>query len=299
MAWIKTGVLAIIQGLTEFLPVSSDGHLAIGTHLFNRYAHSTESLTDDFFYIVALHVGTLAAIVAYHRRAAIDGAAGLLLDSKAVPPAFQRWSVFRAGMLAFVAMLPALPVGLFLKDSIEALFGSTRAAAIGFLITAAELLVVARLPDGKKTLRETTWLDALLIGVGQTFAVLPGVSRSGTTIAIALSLGFSRAWAVGFSLLIAVPAILGGAVLELKDAEFDSITMDRWIQIVLGMILAGIVGYGAIVWLTRVVAKGRLWHFSVYLIVIAVAVLLGLGDGRNQVGREKTDGANPPQSYAP
>lgn len=299
MSWLKTLILAIVQGLTEFLPVSSDGHLSIVNHLLNRFTPASGSISDDFFYVVALHVGTLGAIAVYYRRVALEGAAGLLLDSTDAPADRRRPAVVRAGLLAIVATLPAVPVGLFLKDSIEHLFGSTRAAGVGFLITAVELLLVARLPQGRKTLAETTWLDALLIGIGQTIAVLPGVSRSGTTIAVALALGFSRAWAVGFSLLIAVPAILGGAILELKDADLTTMTAERWLHVGVGTIVAGLIGYVAIAWLTRLVSRGRLWYFSVYLLVLGLLVLFGLREGAETRASEAVDGTFPTSHAAP
>lgn len=291
MSWLKTVVLAVVQGLTEFLPVSSDGHLTVATYLLNRFEPARQSHGDDFFYMIALHVGTLAAILISYRRIAAEGAAGLLADDPGLPSDRRRTAVVRAGLLACVAVLPLVPVA-FLKDSIEGLFGSPRAAAVGFLITAVELLLVARLPEGRKGLAETTWLAALLIGVGQAFAVLPGVSRSGSTIAIALALGLKRSWAVGFSLLIAVPAILGGAAFELLDLEPAALGHQQWTRIAVGTILAGVIGYGAIVWLTRVVARGRLWYFSVYLLVLALVVYLGAGVGSQSPTPEGADAAS-------
>ncbi len=106
------------------------------------------------------------------------------------------------------------------------------------------------------------------------FAPLPGVSRSGLTIAAALMLGLSRTWAVGFSLLIAVPAILGAAVWELRHPERLASSPDRAAQAVAATVLAGVVGYFAIIWLTKIVRSGRIWWFAIYLIVLAVAVLM-------------------------
>ena len=177
-----------------------------------------------------LHLGTLAAILVYYRRVIAHGLRGLL-GATDVPAGFRRAAVVRVGLLAAVATSPLIPLALFLKKWIEETFESTAAAGIGFLITAAVLLAdgLAEPPRGTKGPAETTWLDALLIGIAQMFAPLPGVSRSGLTIAAALALGLSRTWAVGFSLLIAVPAILGAAVFELKDmVEPDALlTPDR------------------------------------------------------------------------
>ena len=169
-------------------------------------------------------------------------------------------------------------------------------AGIGFLITAAVLLLTAWLSrrDGTKGPAETTWLDALLIGIAQMFAPLPGVSRSGMTIAAALALGLSRTWAVGFSLLIAVPAILGAVVKEMKDmvdAHAALPTADYAAQAIAATIVAGLVGYAAITWLVRVVRSGRIWYFSVYLIVVGVLVLaVAIHGGSANDGRSTFSG---------
>jgi undecaprenyl-diphosphatase len=202
------------------------------------------------------------------------GARGLL-GSNEVPPEYRRAPVIRVGILAFIATLPLIPLALFLKKRIEATFEGLTPAGIGFLVTATILiltLVLDRRKPGKGP-AETTWLDALLIGVAQMFAPLPGVSRSGLTVAAALALGLSRSWAVGFSLLIAVPAILGAAVFEIKKVDPDTLTAARIEQTVAAAIVAGLVGYGAIIWLVKIVRSGRLWYFSVYLIALGAAIL--------------------------
>jgi undecaprenyl-diphosphatase len=281
MEWLKALVLGAVQGVTEFLPVSSDGHLLLTEKLFEWWTGRATSGEENLFFFVMLHLGTLAAIVVYYRAVAVTGAKGLL-GSEAVPPSYRRGAVVRTGLLAAVATTPLIPLALFLKKRIEATFEGTTAAGVGFLITAFVLLVTAWLqrPDEKgKGAAETTWLDALLIGLAQMLAPLPGVSRSGLTVAAALGLGLSRAWAVGFSLLIAVPAILGATVLEVRKVAPSTLTTDRVAQTLSAMVLAGVVGYGAIIWLVKVVRSGRMWYFSVYLIVLGTAVLLASAAG--------------------
>src|SRR5207249_601322 len=124
--------------------------------------------------------------------------------------------------------------------------------------------------DGTKGPAEMTWLDALIIGVAQMFAPLPGVSRSGLTIAAGLALGLSRTWAVGFSLLIAVPAVLGAVVFELRHVNPALLTPDRVTPVIAAMALAGVVGYFAILWLFQIVRSGHIWYFSVYLVVLGI-----------------------------
>ena len=199
------------------------------------------------------------------------------MGAEDVAPTYKRNAVIRTILLSGVATTPLIPLALFLKKYIDAAFGSTAAAGIGFLITAGVLLITMKLQsrgeEGKGPL-ETTWLDALLIGIAQMFAPLPGVSRSGLTIATGLSLGLSRAWAVGFSLLIAIPAILGAAVMEVRKVDTATLTPDRIGQTLAAAILAGIVGYGAIIWLVKIVRSGRMWYFSVYLVVLGIGVLI-------------------------
>jgi undecaprenyl-diphosphatase len=275
MEWLETLVLGLVQGLTEFLPISSDGHLLITQKLFAWLRGYGRSGAENLFFDVMLHVGTLAAIVIYYRPVIKTGARGLL-GSTDVPPAYRRAAVIRVGLLAVVATLPLIPLKLFLKDLIDQTFESAAAAGIGFLITAAVLSLTARLSGGDKGPLEMSWLDALLIGIAQMFAPLPGVSRSGLTVATALARGLSRSWAVGFSLLIAVPAISGAAFFEIVKVlklKPDTLTPDRVAQTVAATVLAGVIGYGAIIWLVKIVRAGRLWYFSVYLIVLAPLVL--------------------------
>jgi undecaprenyl-diphosphatase len=275
MEWFESLILGAVQGLTEFLPISSDGHLAITQQAFAKLTGRERSDAEDFFFDVMLHLGTLTAIVLYYRAVVKTGAKGLL-GSDQVPPEYRRASVIRTGILAFIATLPLVPLKLFVMDWIKQAFHSTTAAGVGFLITAAVLLLTTRLRGGEKGPEQTTWTDALLIGIAQMFAPLPGVSRSGLTVAAALARGLSRSWAVGFSLLIAVPAILGASVSELKDLDPKTLNPDRVTQTVAATVLAGIVGYGAIIWLVKIVRSGRLWYFSVYLIVLGTAVLMAV-----------------------
>ncbi|MGC8639053.1 MAG: undecaprenyl-diphosphate phosphatase, partial [Isosphaeraceae bacterium] len=260
MEWIESLILGVVQGITEFLPVSSDGHLAITQQAFAWLTGHSRSGQEDLFFDIMLHAGTLAAILFSFRSVIVEGARGLLRGDGSVRPGYDRASILRAAVLAMVATSPLVPFALFFKKRLEHMFQSSQAAGVGFLITGLVLLLVSRRlkgTEGAKGLAQTSWLDALLIGIAQMFAPLPGVSRSGLTIASALALGFSRTWSVGFSLLIAVPAICGAVVFELKDVVKDhhalGLTPDRISQTVAATVVAGIVGYFAIIWLIRVV----------------------------------------------
>jgi undecaprenyl-diphosphatase len=274
MEWLESLVLGVVQGITEFLPVSSDGHLLLTQNFFSWLTGVRKTGKENLLFDVILHLGTTAAILVHYRGAIAEGARGLM-GREGARPGFRRAELVRVGLLAAVATTPLIPLALFLKKLIDKTFEGIAYAGVGFLITATVLILTAFLSrrDGTKGPAETTWLDALLIGLAQMFAPLPGVSRSGLTIAAALALGLSRTWAVGFSLMIAVPAIVGANVLHLKDLDASSLSPARVAPAVAGTILAGVVGYFAIVWLTRVVRSGRIWYFAVYLILLGIAVL--------------------------
>jgi undecaprenyl-diphosphatase len=280
MGWLEAIVLGLVQGITEFLPVSSDGHLLLTQSFFAWLTGQSRSGKENLFFDVILHLGTTAAILLYHRKSIVQGGRGLL-GAQDVPAGFARAEVVRVGALAAVATSPLVPFALFFKKPLERTFEGTTVAGYGFLVTAAVLLVTAWLGrrEGARGPAEMHWWHALAIGIAQMFAPLPGVSRSGLTIAAALALGLSRTWAVGFSLLIAVPAILGAAVFEIKDVKPSMLTLDRVGPALAGTVVAAIVGYFAIIWLTRVVRSGRIWCFALYLIVLALVVLSTSGLG--------------------
>lgn len=270
--WIEALVLGLVQGLTEFLPVSSDGHLLITQNLFALLKGFTRPGAENLFFDVMLHLGTVTAILIHYRAVLKTGAKGLL-GSTEVPPEYRRHALIRVALLALTATLPLLPLAL-VKKRIDATFEGWTFVGPGFLVTAAILIVTRFLGKGKpgKGPSETTFVDALLVGVAQMFAPLPGVSRSGLTVAAALTLGLSRSWAVGFSLLISVPAVLGAAVLEIRKVDPATLTPERIQQTIAGTLIAGLVGYGAIIWLVKIVRSGKLWYFSVYLVVLGLAV---------------------------
>ena len=280
MNWIEALCLGIVQGVTEFLPISSDGHLIVAAKVASLFTGVERTEAENVFFFVMLHVGTLAAIVAHYRREALAGLRGLLGSSE-VPDLYRRNPVIRTGILVAIATLVLVPDKLFFMKWMKAAFDSPAAIGIGFWITAAALAVTAsRLSGGDKGPRDTTFLDALLIGVAQAFAPLPGVSRSGLTVAMALALGFRRNWAVQFSLMLAVPAILGAATFEIKDVDKSTLNGQLVAQTIVAAAVAGIIGYAAIVWLVRLVRSGRLWYFSVYLVVLGFVVMLGFSKAR-------------------
>ncbi|MCK9995317.1 MAG: undecaprenyl-diphosphate phosphatase [Candidatus Krumholzibacteria bacterium] len=253
-------LLAVVQGLTEFLPVSSSGHLV----LFQYFLGVREG---DVFFDVLLHVGTLGSILVVYRREILR----LLKFDRAA-----------TGYLVSLAVgtLPAVAVGLLLKSHIEELYHSPLVAAGGLVFTAA-VLFSTRFSRSSQPL-DDPWEPhpvalgrALLIGIAQGFAILPGISRSGSTIAAALWAGLPRAEAARFSFLLSIPAVGGALVLQLMDGQTSS--PGETGRLLLAGLAAFAVGLLAIRWTALAVVQAHFWKFSFYCLFVGVAVLLVLG----------------------
>lgn len=252
-------LLAVVQGLTEFLPVSSSGHLV----LFQHFLGVREG---DIFFDVILHVGTLGSILVVYRREILR-----LLK-------FDRAATGYVVSMA-VGTLPAVVLGLLFKSRIEALFHSPVFAAGGLVLTAG-ILFSTRYSSSSEPLqdpwepRAPALRNALMIGMAQAFAILPGISRSGSTIAAALWAGLPRAEAARFSFLLSIPAVGGALVLQLMDGQNSS--PDETGKLLLAGLVAFAVGLLAIRWTALAVVQAHFWKFSFYCLLVGVAVLLVL-----------------------
>ncbi|MCA9429214.1 MAG: undecaprenyl-diphosphate phosphatase [Candidatus Omnitrophica bacterium] len=265
--------LGFIQGLTEFLPVSSSGHLALSRILLEKFGVSTGGLGHDLFMEVLLHVGTLLVVIGYYRREIgqfLNEWTGLGSAPSTTVPAgvCKSWTLY-----IIVTTLVTAGLAIPMKDQIEAAFHSLNAVGIGLLFTAFILFVSSWASKNRpeSAAKSMNLGFAIIIGLAQFIAVSPGVSRSGTTIAVALLLGLKREQAVTYSFLISIPAILGAALLTAKDVDHVHL-----LGPMIGMVVAMIFGWLALVLLVRLVLQGKLWGFSVYcLIVGSLALLLG------------------------
>ncbi len=288
--WLESLVLGVIQGLTEFLPISSDGHLALGQALFESIRGEKRVGSDKLLLDIILHLGTLLAVLIYYRdwfRPLFRSDSSPKSDHESTGPIPSEYvpqtrrEFIQIFVLAIIATLPTAVIGLGLKKIFEAAHDSLTAAAIGFWVTAVILWGSQRLSGGTKTRLTMTWKDAFLIGLAQAFAPLPGVSRSGLTVAAALACGLNRSWAAIFSLWMSIPAISGALIMEIKDLIESPSSDTRLIKMgLLGSIVAGLVGYGAIVWLVRIVKSRRLNLFSWYLVALGAIVLVWSLAGR-------------------
>jgi len=261
----KAVVLGVIQGLTEFLPVSSSGHLTIMGQLFGL---EEPDLTFD----VLVHLGTLIAVVV-----ALRSEVGLLFQG--LKPVGQGASGERvkAGrrliFLLIVGTLPAALAGFIAKDFIEQLFGSVSFVGVALLVTGALLWWAEGRPDVGRAMEEMRPKDALFVGAMQILALAPGISRSGTTISAGLVRGFTRSEAARFSFLLSIPVILGAVVLQAGDLV-TAITGGAWAPLLAGTVAAALSGFAAIKGLLKLVRHHSLRVFSYYTWAIGLMVLI-------------------------
>lgn len=262
MELVKAIILGIVQGLTEFLPVSSSGHLVIGSQLLN---FQDQGVVFDVF----VHLGTLGAVVIVFRHELLSMVLAplQLIRGKASPEVreFFRWDLY-----VVVATLPAVVVGLFYKDAIERLFESVVTAYLMLTITGILMVSARYLPEKKAPL---TWWRAILVGCSQACAILPGLSRSGSTIFAGMALGIPRQTIARFSFIMSVPAILGAAVLQFGDLRGEYFQSASLVNLFAGTGMAALSGYLAIKLLLDIIEKNRLQWFGYYCLVLAAVGL--------------------------
>lgn len=262
MTWFEALILGIIQGLTEYLPVSSSGHLAIGQALFGM-----NDGADNLMFTVAVHVATvLSTIVILWSE--IDWIVRGLFKCELNAET-------KYALNIVVSMIPVGIVGLFFKDQVEEVFGS------GLLVVGCCLLITAALltfsyfakPRQKEKI---SWRDALVIGIAQAVAVLPGVSRSGSTIATGLMLGNKKESLAQFSFLMVIPPILGEALLDvLKMVKGEDVMGGiEALPLVIGFVAAFLSGCLACKWMINIVKKGKLIYFGIYCAIVGVVTIL-------------------------
>ncbi|MFQ6101484.1 MAG: undecaprenyl-diphosphatase UppP [Anaerolineae bacterium] len=257
-------LLGVLQGATEFLPVSSSGHLVLVPWLFGWPA---PGLAFD----AVVHWGTALAVVVYFWRdwvSLVEAAfRSLVTRSLADPQAQLAWFIV-------LGTVPAALLGYLLNDFFEGMFGRPVAAAGFLLVTAALLAATEWLGRRERDLGQLTWLDALLVGLAQALAILPGISRSGATIAAGLARGLRREPAARFSFLLATPIILGAGLLQVVDLAQTGDLAAQAPALIVGFVTAGGVGFGCIHFLMRYLQRRPLYPFAVYCAVLGSACLL-------------------------
>ncbi|MFV0443179.1 MAG: undecaprenyl-diphosphate phosphatase [Planctomycetaceae bacterium] len=249
MSYLETLFLGVVQGIAEFLPISSSGHLTILQELMGRKLETVELN-------VVLHLGTLLSIVVVFWRDLL----ALVHQPRLV-------------VAIVVATLPLLPMGLFLKDWLDTTFQATIWAGVCLCVTAGLLASYRWIDRGDRELSQIQLRDALVIGLFQAVAPLPGISRSGITIFAGLLTGLSRAAAARFSFLIAIPAIGGATVLYSKDLLEGSSSGTNSGPLLAGAVVAFVVGVLSLRWLLKLVQSRQLWPFAIYCLIVGLATI--------------------------
>ena len=264
MYFLIAAFLGLVQGLCEFLPVSSSGHLA----LFSTLTNNVGAEFGTPFFTVMLHVATLIAVLIVYREQVL---------------AILRHPIQPLTLYLIIATLPTVAVALILKkwDALDKWLDENNLLGVCFLLTAIILTVselMSRRRKATKSIKTMRWTDALVIGGMQGVGVLPGVSRSGATIAGALGMRLDRKSAADFSFLLSIPAILGGLVLELyklvKEPAALDLTFSFGAALILAMLVAAISGYFAVRFMIRLITKKGLFVFAIYTAVLGIIVLV-------------------------
>jgi len=256
----QAAILGAVQGLSEFLPISSDGHLAL-TQALMGIAHDNLALS------VTLHLGTLLATVVFFRQAVTQLLMQIAPVTRAVLGRDKHVMSFDLAVV-LVAAVPTAAIGLALRASVESWTRSPWAVALGFFLTAAALSSTARLRRGKRDV--PSFKGAVWLGVAQGLAVIPGLSRSGSTIAVALHNGIKPERAFELSMLISLPAVLGALLLEAPQALAHA---DSWLPLLLGVVVAFGVGLFALRWLRRWVTQGKFALFALWVVPMGLLTL--------------------------
>lgn len=262
MHFLEALVLGIIQGLTEFLPVSSSGHLEIAKFIFGDTSLPEESLLMT----VVLHAATAFSTLVVFRKDVAEIIAGLFRFK------WNEQTIFSLKIV--VSMIPAAFVGVFLEEEIESLFGGHLLLVGSMLLITAVLLLLA--DRAKTTQKKVSFADAFIVGLAQAIAILPGISRSGATISTSVMLKIDRTRAARFSFLMVVPLILGAMA---KDLMSGSISYDtsQLFPLTVGFIAAFITGVLACTWMISLVKKARLSWFAIYCFIVgAIAIFYAL-----------------------
>ena len=282
MSLLNALILGLIQGVAEFLPISSSGHLSIAQNLLGLKVAGS----DDIFFDVLLHLGTLAAVFAAYwgdiREMVLEffRAIGDIRQGgmpRSIPPARRLILLIIIGTLPLFLVLPV-------QELVEGLYSNTYFVGGALLVTGALLFVCDRVRRGRKSERSTTVLDVLIIGAGQAVATCPGISRSGMTICMGCFRGLDRKFAVRFAFLLSIPAVLGANILQIKDVvEAGGIDVKLLPAYILGVAAAAVSGYLSICLVRLVANKGKFGAFAYYCWA-AGAVTIALSVVRTAAG---------------
>jgi undecaprenyl-diphosphatase len=273
MNYTEATILGIIQGLTEFLPVSSSGHLVLFQHLFGLKE-------AELFFDVCVHLGTLlAVIVVFHREirniiAALWRLISLAGQKETILQQIESDPDLKMTLLIIIGSIPTAVLGLAFHGIADQLFSSSFFTGLMLMVTGLLLWLTRRAKPGERgtDIEGFSRTKAFIIGMVQGLAIIPGISRSGSTISIGLLLGIERETAARYSFLLSIPAIVGAGALSFKDS-LSQTDLAIWLSL-LGAAAAALVGYGALKMLLSVVKKGRLYVFAPYCWLVGILAIV-------------------------
>ncbi len=269
-------ILGLIQGLTEFLPISSTGHLTVAGKLMNLI--SPDHPQEWTAFIAVIQLGTMLAILIYFWKDLIQILVSFWKENVSRRVGFAEQSFqSRTGWFIIVGTLPVVFIGLLFKDAIEGAFTKDLyVIAVNLIIFAIILAIAEKVGKRVKTEKEISLFDSLFIGIAQAFALIPGASRSGTTITGGLFRGLKREDAARFSFLLSVPAVLASGLLELYQS-LNILNGTMWVNLIIATIAAAISGYLAIDFLLKYLRKHSTYLFIYYRIIAGIIILVLIG----------------------
>jgi undecaprenyl-diphosphatase len=270
---IEAIVLGIVQGLTEFLPISSTGHLTLAGKLMNLISENHPEQWTSF--IAVIQLGTLLAVLVYFWKDLINVTKDFVHDNLIKPVKYSEQNInSKLGWLIIIGTIPVVIIGLAFKDAIEgALTKNLFVIATSLIVLALILALAEKIAKFRKGVEDITILDSIIIGIAQALSLIPGSSRSGTTITAGLFVGLNREAAARFSFLLSVPAVLASGALQLYEAlKFIDPTMA--VNIIVSTIVSGISGYLAIDFLLKYLKKNTTFIFVFYRIALGIFILI-------------------------
>lgn len=286
MSILQAIILGIVQGIAEFLPVSSSGHLAIVQNIFHI------ETDGGLFFDVMLHLGTLVAIFVVYRKdilrmiiETLNMCGDIFYNLKSYIQNQRSYSALRYRkivknnyrkfvVLVLVSTIPTGVIGYMGRHLVEKASATLIVPGICLILTSVLLIVSEMAPDGKKIPRDISYGSGFLIGAAQGCATLPGLSRSGTTIAACMMNGYDRRFAVRYSFIMSIPAILGAALVEIKDIGSEGLSGGMVLNGLIGAVVAGCVGYVCIKTMLSVVRKKKFKGFAIYCFVVGVIAII-------------------------
>lgn len=275
MSYFEAIILGLVQGLAEFLPISSSGHLALLQYFFQINGENV------LMFAVMMHVGTLISVFICYWKDIWELIVELCLTIKDIVTGkglrLNERPVRKLGVMIIVATIPTGVIGILFNDIFESFYLSLVAIGTGFIITGVLMFLAERISFANRGIEQMNFRNAIFIGILQGIAICPGISRSGSTLVGGLTTGLKREFAVKFAFLISIPSILGSVVLELPDAIKTGLEPGLLGPIVVGMVVAAVSGFIAIKGMIKIVSDKKLSYFSYYVWILgALTLVFGL-----------------------